>query len=137
MCNFSKIVMFQWINKWSNFMDYQEQFTIDDNNQGELKKLTAVCSYLLCCIIVPMFSNVNNKFVMHHANQGILIWLIYFLSSIIDYIPFLPFTNLISDIILYLGMACSVYGIINVIKGNKNHIPLIGHINLLKMFKVE
>jgi uncharacterized membrane protein len=74
---------------------------------------------------------------MHHANQGILIWLIYFLSSIIDYIPFLPFTNLISDIIMYLGMACSVYGIINVIKGNKNHIPLIGHINLLKMFKVE
>jgi hypothetical protein len=55
MCNISKIVMFQWINKWSNFMDYQEQFTIDDNNQGELKKLTAVCSYLLCCIIVPMF----------------------------------------------------------------------------------
>jgi uncharacterized membrane protein len=137
MCNFSKIVMLQWINKRSYFMEYQEQFTTDENNQGELKKLTAVCSYLLCCIIVPIFSNVNNKFVMHHANQGILIWLIYFLSSIIDYIPFLPFTNLISDIIMYLGMACSVYGIINVIKGNKNHIPLIGHINLLKMFKVE
>jgi hypothetical protein len=73
MCNFSKIVMLQWINKRSYFMEYQEQFTTDENNQGELKKLTAVCSYLLCCIIVPIFSNVNNKFVMHHANQGILI----------------------------------------------------------------
>ncbi len=112
-------------------MENQEQFTTEGYNQGELKKLTAVCSYLLCCIIVPMFSNVNNNFVLHHFNQGILIWLLYFLGSLIDGIPFLPFSHQIGGAIIYFGFACSAYGVINVIRGNTKQIPLIGHINLL------
>ncbi|MFM7158135.1 MAG: DUF4870 domain-containing protein [Bacteroidota bacterium] len=93
-------------------------------------KWKAVCSYLGILILIPLLLGGDSTFAKYHAKQGLNVFILYVLSGIVSYIPFLPFDGLISGVAYFSALILSIIGIINAVQGNMKPLPLIGHIRI-------
>lgn len=94
-------------------------------------KWKAICSYLGILILIPLLLGGDSAFAKFHAKQGLNVFLLYLISGVVSYIPFLPFDGLISGIAYFSAIIFSIIGIINVLQGKMSVLPFIGHIRIL------
>ena len=119
---------------------------VDEAQDAEANKLMGILSYLGFLVLVPIFAAKESKFARFHANQGLLVCILYVAYAIVSSIlraifSALLFTNAfgvytILNLILSLGFlvvtVLEVLGIINAVKGEKKELPVIGKFTILK-----
>lgn len=85
------------------------------SNSANDDKLWAVLSYLGVLCLIPLLGKKESSFVQFHARQGVVLLAGWILS-------FLPFGWVIGIISFVL----SIMGIINVLSGKTEKLPIIG-----------
>ncbi len=80
--------------------------------------------------IVAILSSKQNKFVMFHAQQALLVMIIWVILNILWVASVIPLLGWVIDIFIIIGdivlIVLWVIGIINGFSGNVKPIPLIG-----------
>lgn len=123
-----------------------EQPEEDNEPLDSMVKTLALESYLGILVLAPLFGAKQSKFARFHANQGLILFAITVAMSLL--ISFNTFVSAAAGVVaisvilgLFSGLytlvemavvAFSVIGIINVLKGKKKALPLIGKIKILK-----
>jgi uncharacterized membrane protein len=102
---------------------------MEEDQDVQNNKVYGVLAYII--FFIPLLAAKDSKFAMYHANQGLLLFLLYLaLNIVLRVIPF------ISWILLpFVGLFClvlAILGIVNAAKGEKKPLPLIGHLSILK-----
>ena len=109
-------------------------------------KTLALESYLGILVLAPLFGAKQSKFARFHANQGLILFAITVaMSLLISFNSFVSAAAGVVAISVILGLFSGLYGlvemavvvfsvigIINVLKGKKKALPLIGKIKILK-----
>lgn len=90
----------------------------------------SILSYIGPLFIVPLLMQKGDPFARHHANQGLTLFLFSALLSLVE--EFVPFGGLIQAAGSLFSLFCIVKGILGVINGRMDKLPLIGGIQLLK-----
>ena len=129
MADFNKI-----LDEIKNPKDLTNHF---DPQDIQSNKAMGILSYLSILVLIPLFAAKQSKFARFHCNQGLLLFIIELITSII--------LNLLSDIALIgwifsiikalVNIACfllTVLGIINASNGKAKELPVIGSIRILK-----
>ena len=105
--------------------------SIADPSDIDNNKFMAVLSYLGILVLIPLIAAKQSPYARFHATQGVNVLLVYISSSVITYIPFLPFDGLLSTALYVFAFILSIIGIINALKGEMKPLPLIGHLRVL------
>jgi len=108
----------------------QDEILFADPADISSNKIKALCAYLGILILIPLLLGGDSSFAKFHAKQGLNVFLLYVLSSVVSYVPLLPFDGLISGVAYVSAIVFSIIGIINVLQGKMKRLPLIGHIHL-------
>lgn len=98
------------------------------NQKDKEENYIAALSYLV--FFLPILLRPNSKFTRFHANQGLILFIIATLSSIVIWIPKIGMT--ISFIIRITLFILFVYGISNAIQGKMIKFPIVGKFNIIK-----
>jgi uncharacterized membrane protein len=77
----------------------------------------ALLSYLFLLVLIPLLTKRENEFVMFHAKQGIVLAIVWFIA---------PFTFILAPLFYLFSLIMSIMGIMNVMAGKKQELPLIG-----------
>ncbi len=123
-----------------------EQPEEDDEPLNSMVKTLALESYLGILVLAPLFGAKQSKFARFHANQGLILFAITVaMSLLISFNSFVSAAAGVVAISVILGLFSGLYGlvemavvvfsvigIINVLKGKKKALPLIGKIKILK-----
>jgi uncharacterized membrane protein len=109
----------------------QDDIEFADADDIASNKFMAICAYLGILVLIPLILGKQSTFASFHARQGVNVFLIYVLSSIVSYIPFLPFDGMISGIAYIAAIVFSIIGILNVARGSMKRLPVIGDLRLL------
>lgn len=110
---------------------HNDEFEFADPQDIASNKFKAICAYLGILVLIPLLFAKQSTFATFHARQGINVFLLYVLSSIVSYIPFLPFDGMVSGLVYVAAIIFSIIGVINVGKGNMKRLPIIGYVRLL------
>lgn len=92
----------------------------------------AVLSYLSFFCLIPLFSSKKDEFLKFHVQQGFVLFVLEILLGFVSLIPILGFI-----VWVFGGLFClilSILGIINVVKGKKEELPVVGR--YAKMIKI-
>jgi uncharacterized membrane protein len=89
----------------------------------------AILSYIGILVIIPILVAKDSKFVMYHANQGLILLIAWIILTAVNIIPIL------GQIIWFLGsivlLVFMVMGILNAAKEKQKPLPIIGGFKLL------
>ncbi len=96
------------------------------NNKG-----ITYLSYLGILALIPFMSKKDDEFVQFHAKQGLNLFIFEVIVNIILNVLGLGVT-FISGIIYLLFSILSIIGLVNVAKGLKTPLPVIGSIQIIK-----
>ncbi len=110
------------------------QITDQDKNTG---KLMAILAYLGILVFIPMLTSKENKFVMFHVEQGLILLIcsivIWIAGGIIDSMLYntisftIPcFGGLIGGLLRLFVFILMIMGIINAATGKVQKLPIIG-----------
>ncbi len=95
----------------------------------EPNKLMAAISYLGILVLVPLLVSRNDKFVMFHAKQGLVILVGYVVGSVAaSWVP------LIGNLLVLVMIIASIAGLIQALQGKWWKMPLVG--DLAAKFKI-
>ena len=96
-------------------------------NQEDIQegKIFAVVAYLSILCIVPLLLKKDNKFVVFHAKQGLVLFIGEVAVFILGVVSFLGFIKQLG--ILVFGFA-SLFGIIQALMGKYTKIPVVSTI---------
>lgn len=86
-------------------------------------KILAILSYLGILCIVPLLLKKDNKFVLFHGKQGLVIFLGELAAAIISIIPFIGWLVGFLSVVVF-GIV-SLIGIVQVLMGNYWKIPVV------------
>lgn len=86
----------------------------------------AIVAYII--FFVPLLTDAkNDKFVKYHVRQGLMIFIAWFVLSILGWIIYIPIlTGLIMIILRLVMLILMIIGIMNAAQGKKEPLPLIG-----------
>ena len=102
----------------------------EDADVRENRALCYLC-YFGPLFLIPYLLRRDSDFVRFHSNQGLLLLIACVLINIVsEIVPFLGW--LIGLIGGFFVLVCFVKGLMSVSKGEKNKLPVIGDISLLK-----
>lgn len=111
---------------------------VDDSNLAKTTdpeniQTIAALGYLGPLFLVPLLVAPKNEFAMFHANQGLVLFIcvialnfIAGLIPIIGWLIILPVGNLLSLVLIIMGM-------VNALNGKQTKLPVIGQFTLLKV----
>lgn len=88
------------------------------------EKFLAAISYIWILCLVPIVMKNKDEFVMHHAKQGLVLFIAEIALWIIGFIPFLGW--IISFFGFWLVLVLSLAGIIKTLSGEKWEMPFLG-----------
>ena len=94
-----------------------------DDKEIQEGKVLALLSYLGILCLIPLLLKKDNKFVLFHGKQGLVLFLGELAVGIISIIPFLGWFIGFISIILF-GIL-SLVGIVQVLMGNYWKIPVV------------
>ena len=94
-----------------------------DDKEIQEGKVLALLSYLGILCLIPLLLKKDNKFVLFHGKQGLVLFLGEIAVGIISIIPFLGWFIGFISIILF-GIL-SLVGIVQVLMGNYWKIPVV------------
>jgi len=103
----------------------------------EKNKVFAILAYIGILFLVPLLAAKDSKFARYHTNQGVVLFLTWFVlcfgAAIIGFLPFLHFIGcLLWPAIMICMFVLMVMGIINAAGGQCKPLPVIGQYTLLK-----
>jgi len=87
---------------------------ISENN------LLAAISYVWILCLVPLFLKRDSKFVQFHAKQGLVLFFIEIVGTLVFWIPLVGWLLFIAILIL------AILGFVNAIQGNSWKMPVVG-----------
>lgn len=85
----------------------------------------AVISYIAFLCIVSLILKKDNKFALHHAKCGLVIFVLEVATFILSVISFLQWLKVVGLVVFGL---LSLWGILQALIGNYSQIPLISKI---------
>jgi len=94
------------------------------SKKAEDKKLMGILSYISVLCLVPLLTKKDDPFIFFHAKQGLVLFIIEIINSIIATIPVIGWV--IAPIIWVVLVVLSIIGIINVLEGKTKQLPVIG-----------
>lgn len=110
----------------------QQSFVVDKGYEPsdiEANKLFAILAYLGPLVFVPIFAARNSKFAKFHANNGLVIFIMWILCNILRVIPIVKhFVWIISILIAIVD----IIGLVQAIKGEAKPMPVISDIKIIK-----
>lgn len=115
----------QYQQPQQQYQQYDPQRDIADN------KAMAILAYFI--FFLPLLASPNSRFAKFHANQGLLVLIMYVAVGIASGIlVFIPFVWMLSSLIYLGAVVIHILGIVNAAKGEFKGLPLIGGITLIK-----
>ncbi|KJJ84647.1 conserved hypothetical protein, membrane [Candidatus Omnitrophus magneticus] len=87
------------------------------------EKTYAVFSYLGILCFIPFFTMKDKEYVMFHAKQGLILFIIEYAASLVQYFPGVGL--FLRGIIMFICVVLSIAGILHSIIGNKWEMPVI------------
>ena len=110
--------------------------------EAQMKKGMAILSYFGILVLIPIFAAKNDPFARYHANQGLVLFILLTVCSVLSNV----LTNILYEISPMLVLVVSgvfglltfifcifaLIGIIRAAKGQMKPLPLIGGIKILK-----
>lgn len=115
-----------FVNNFTNTADSTAQFDPQDIQNN---KVMALLAYLGFLFLIPLLAAPNSKFARYHANQGLVLFILEAITSVISIIPF---GWIIGGILGIFGLVLTIIGIVNAANGQAKQLPLIGGITILK-----
>ncbi len=111
--------------------------TTDEFDPADIQanKIIAILSYIGILVLVPILAANGSKFAKFHANQGLILLIIEFISGILTSMSmlFIQPIGFFAFLLWLLAFSLSIIGIVNAASGNATELPLIGSsIKLLK-----
>ncbi len=110
--------------------DQQEKQTdpqfVEGSPEKESKGVNAIAllSYFWLLFLVPLLTAKDDDFAQFHAKQGMILFLLWLCGIFIAIIPVLGW--IIGFLINITVIVFAIIGLINVIKGKKEKLPIIG-----------
>lgn len=86
--------------------------------------LYAILSYLWVLCLIPILLKKDDEFVIFHAKQGLMLFIVEAAFFIIGIIPLLGW--LVAQLGIFICGILSLIGIVQVLMGNKWKMPVIG-----------
>lgn len=113
--------------------DTTSEFEEEDINQN---KAMAVLSYFGILVLLPIFLAKESKYARFHANQGLILFIVYFVAIVacitLSNIPILGILFVIIKYLIYVAcLILAILGIINACNGKAKELPLIGRFKIL------
>lgn len=110
--------------------------------EAQMKKGMAILSYFGILVLIPIFAAKNDPFARYHANQGLVLFILLTVCSVLPNV----LTNILYEISPVLVLVVSglfglltfvfcifaLIGIIRAAKGQMKPLPIIGGIKILK-----
>jgi len=97
----------------------------------EKNKVMAGLAYLL--FFLPLITDSNSKFGRFHANQGLLLLILFVANSIITPILAVVLIGLLTGPVIYIfGIVIGIMGMVNAFNGKAKRLPIIGRFDLIK-----
>lgn len=102
---------------------------MEEKTSTEIKKsgqidILALLSYVGILFILPLMVRKEDQFVQFHAKQGLVLFLAELAVSIWQAVPVIGWTT--APLLALVCFIFSIIGIVNVINGKKQELPLIG-----------
>lgn len=121
-------------NELTETKDCTSEFDPADVQENKVKSIFAYISWL---VLVPIFGAKESKFARFHANQGLVLAIVeiavYLVRVIFHRVPVLGWLTLIVEALVMIPCTIlSVFGIVNVARGQAKSLPVIGKIKILK-----
>lgn len=113
----------------TNYEDYAKKAKEWAENNVD-NRFLSILSYIGPLFLVPLLMRKDDPFARHHAGQGLNLFLCSALLNLVD--EFVAFGDLISAVGGVFTLVCLVKGVLSVINGRMDKLPLIGDIRLLK-----
>jgi len=98
----------------------------DNNKEIQEGKFFAVICYISFLCLVALFLKKENKFVLYHAKQGLVIFVFEVACYFISVIPKLG--GLIYTVGMLLALWVSIWALWNTLMGKQFRIPLVSDI---------
>ena len=113
------------ITQLNNTADTTAEYTTEDI---EKNKIMAVLAYII--FLIPLLAAKESKFARFHTNQGLVLFIIGVLSSVVAVIPIIGW--IIAPIGAILVTVLAVIGVINALNGRAKEVPVVGKFKILK-----
>lgn len=101
-------------------------------------KLMGILSYVGVLSLIPYLTEKNNRFVMYHAKQGVNLFLLEIICSVVLSVVgplmwlLLGVVALVSALVSLASLALSVIGIVNVCNGVTKELPYVNKYYFIK-----
>lgn len=109
-----------------------ENQTPQDQKDIEQNKAIAFLSYLSILFLIPLLAKPESKFCIHHAKNGLVLFIASLIVGIVMIVPFIGWLiGIVGSIVLFVY---AIVGIVKALKGEHWDMPLFGqytkHFNL-------
>lgn len=109
----------------SEIDDYSDEMDPDDVNKN---KLMAVLAYIGPLVIIPILVAKDSKFAKFHANQGLILFLIALVCSLLTKLKLLGWLFSVCGAVVFI---LAVVGIIYACQGKAKELPVVGNWKIL------
>jgi uncharacterized membrane protein len=99
-----------------------------DDRDAQDNKYTALFSYIWILFLIPLLAKRDSKFCQFHAKQGLVLFVIDLVASLLFWVP------LLGQLLMLVLAVVSIIGIIKVLNGEYWKIPYI--YNLSEKIKI-
>ena len=107
--------------------DTTADFDVNDIAQN---KVMGVLAYFGPLCLVPILAAKDSKFARFHANQGLVLFIVGIILSVLFVIPLIGW--ILAPILSLIVTVLAIIGIINAAGGKAKELPIIGKYKLLK-----
>lgn len=115
---------------WDKFTDTPGITDEIDPKDAEDNKAMGILAYLSILCLIPFFAAKESKFAQYHAQQGLFLFIIELIISVVGIIPILGWiVSAVGGIFVFI---LSIVGIINALNGQAKELPVIGKFNFFK-----
>lgn len=121
---------------------YQQPVQAAAPNQAQTKKGMAILAYFGILVLIPLLTAKQDPFARYHTNQGLVLFLVSVISSVLSNVLTTLLIDISSTAVLIISgifgilalvwFVFSIIGIVHAAKGQTKPLPLIGGIKLLK-----
>ena len=94
------------------------------------RKVFSVLSYIALLWLVGLLLEKDDPVVKHHVNQGLNLFILEVIGSVLGVIPLIG--GLISGLISILCLILAILGIISAAKGEDKPLPILSMVTLIK-----
>ena len=110
------------LKKLADTPDTTANYSSADINNN---KVMAILCYLGILWLIPFLTAKESPFVKYHLNQGLLVLILGIAAAAVSWIPVIGW---LCGVVVF---AFAVIGIVNVVNGKAQELPLIGRFKLL------